>query len=81
MTLAGGVAPTTGAWIETVFLLYIDLKPMVAPTTGAWIETMRKQVWRKPGNVAPTTGAWIETKTLALLVNYQPGRSHHGSVD
>ena len=33
------VAPTTGAWIETVARLDDELCSSVAPTTGAWIET------------------------------------------
>ena len=33
------VAPTTGAWIETLVAHFEDWKEYVAPTTGAWIET------------------------------------------
>ena len=36
-----GVAPITGAWIETVAMQY-EYSPMtVAPITGAWIETLK----------------------------------------
>ena len=33
------VAPTTGAWIETLHGLIHRIIVIVAPTTGAWIET------------------------------------------
>ena len=33
------VAPTTGAWIETLIPIARNLRVTVAPTTGAWIET------------------------------------------
>ena len=34
-----GVAPRTGAWIETTNLSGSYLLTLVAPRTGAWIET------------------------------------------
>ena len=33
------VAPSTGAWIETIQIEIIRITRMVAPSTGAWIET------------------------------------------
>ena len=33
------VAPYAGAWIETSFTTYWDLRKKVAPYAGAWIET------------------------------------------
>ena len=33
------VAPTTGAWIETLYPTKLQPEGNVAPTTGAWIET------------------------------------------
>jgi len=35
-----GVAPFTGAWIETFKITRHTLKHQVAPFTGAWIETL-----------------------------------------
>ena len=38
-TLKNGVAPHTGAWIETSESHAINVEIFVAPHTGAWIET------------------------------------------
>jgi len=38
------VAPFTGAWIETSFVLLQLFQRLVAPFTGAWIETVRAKV-------------------------------------
>ncbi len=55
------VAPTTGAWIETIVTVTDAAEMPVAPTTGAWIETRAPANDRVIATVAPTTGAWIET--------------------
>ena len=34
-----GVAPHTGAWIETHVIIAVAMAAIVAPHTGAWIET------------------------------------------
>ena len=36
----GGVAPHTGAWIETLMIDRLYQSSWVAPHTGAWIETL-----------------------------------------
>ena len=36
---ARGVAPITGAWIETLAVVLALVAVLVAPITGAWIET------------------------------------------
>jgi len=38
-----GVAPRTGAWIETLPGLGMRMPGRVAPRTGAWIETRRRR--------------------------------------
>ncbi len=35
-----GVAPRTGAWIETLIVIIRLFTAGVAPRTGAWIETL-----------------------------------------
>ena len=55
------VAPTTGAWIETLNMPALSKENLVAPTTGAWIETNGFHPHFHILIVAPTTGAWIET--------------------
>ncbi len=56
-----GVAPFTGAWIETPLIVFVIIDFPVAPFTGAWIETVMWFVKMKGVGVAPFTGAWIET--------------------
>jgi len=38
--VSNGVAPFTGAWIETFHVLFLWELHKVAPFTGAWIETL-----------------------------------------
>ena len=33
------VAPSAGAWIETMLGLFVNVGTLVAPRAGAWIET------------------------------------------
>jgi len=61
-----GVAPRTGAWIETDQDPLCGEPPRVAPRTGAWIETGSITICTNFNNVAPRTGAWIETKRTSL---------------
>ena len=61
------VAPTTGAWIETVDPWDAGALDVVAPTTGAWIETLDFCKENPTLCVAPTTGAWIETDCMTFI--------------
>jgi len=76
-----GVAPRTGAWIETLWPGNKGGSMSVAPRTGAWIETC----YCKPNNllddVAPRTGAWIETRSLYRYGLNSISRPPHGGVD
>ena len=56
-----GVAPHTGAWIETYDRPLKEYEHTVAPHTGAWIETKNYYKGSAEEFVAPHTGAWIET--------------------
>ena len=60
--MQGGVAPLTGAWIETIDSLGAFRARSVAPLTGAWIETNWAVFFGADTVVAPLTGAWIETQ-------------------
>ena len=64
-----GVAPFTGAWIETCDLLRNTTNRTVAPFTGAWIETYYSWIDDYIKKVAPFTGAWIETEPHPALNN------------
>ena len=55
------VAPFVGAWIETVYSVYLFFLPFVAPFVGAWIETFTDTLPPFVDVVAPFVGAWIET--------------------
>ncbi len=59
--LCNVVAPSTGAWIETLLFWSDNLIKKVAPSTGAWIETLTISLMAITTWVAPSTGAWIET--------------------
>ena len=63
-----GVAPRTGAWIETFAALRLRSAFEVAPRTGAWIETTQtaRGTYQMPA-VAPRTGAWIETESVPRI--------------
>ena len=45
-TKAAPVAPFTGAWIETEYLMDMAVDDAVAPFTGAWIETFFALLFR-----------------------------------
>ena len=77
-----GVAPFTGAWIETIvppLVLYIIHN--VAPFTGAWIETSVGFGRFFKASVAPFTGAWIETILQPYGSSVRIRRPLHGGVD
>ncbi len=73
-----GVAPFTGAWIET--RNSVDYKSMVrvAPFTGAWIETRIRSGRLVSTWVAPFTGAWIETCSARAIASWTPSPPSRG---
>ncbi len=56
------VAPHAGAWIETLWKLYVRRYFNVAPHAGAWIGNILEWgLYFSSVSVAPHAGAWIET--------------------
>ena len=80
-TMPGGVAPRTGAWIETAGSARQCAWLQVAPRTGAWIETHLRLDEAAVFPVAPRTGAWIETLSRPSPPRTAARRPPHGGVD
>jgi len=76
-----GVAPFTGAWIETYPRLSATMIKNVAPFTGAWIETSSTRHASPSTRVAPFTGAWIETQRKPRNKKKCFRRALYGRVD
>ena len=75
-----GIAPRTGAWIETLSMVLVLAMMHIAPRTGAWIETLTAAPGGVISVIAPRTGAWIETM-IYLYYQVIPDRPPHGGVD
>ena len=80
-TMPCGVAPRTGAWIETPIRQGDLAHSAVAPRTGAWIETFPYAEAEKSRVVAPRTGAWIETVAVGDTLYTKGSRPSYRGVD
>jgi len=76
-----GVAPFTGAWIETTIIRQQLRSTLVAPFTGAWIET--PPLWRaKPLNSRRAFHGRVDRNAQSVAAATFPNRrAFHGRVD
>ncbi|KAF0195716.1 MAG: hypothetical protein FD169_1204 [Bacillota bacterium] len=68
------VAPPAGAWIETLYFVYLILKPLVAPPAGAWIETAMPVICLSRNTSHPLRVRELKLKPLHSIA--LAGQSH-----
>ena len=76
-----GVAPFTGAWIETKAISPCSYSFLSLPSRERGLKQAALQRPAATPRVAPFTGAWIETSSSCFCRRQYGGRSLHGSVD
>ena len=80
--IAQGVAPRTGAWIETRYSSPDPSRQSPSPPArGRGLKHAERQVFAIEGKVAPRTGAWIETLAAERYLMDGGSRPPHGGVD
>ena len=64
ITVAEGVVPRVGTWVEMILCQSLDWRQIVVPRVGTWVEMMEFDYKASYAHVVPRVGTWVEMACL-----------------